>query len=254
MEGRRLSQLSQAGKTFVLRSFAEEMNSTLNRYGVINKFRVIYIGLKASGTLKMLQKRILGVFGDKYKDIGNADDVEERVAKYMKLFDVELLIIDEAQHLEGISKDKSKITDGLKALLDTGIVPIVMAGNEDSLDFFTQNDQLAARLGDAMELNPVAGNSNEQKVMMKSFCVNLGVAITAKSIFKHRTDFSTPRMIKGLRAASRGHVGRVMRIVGVAVEQAARRNADNVEPYDLANAVNTFAIPKGYCQTNPFLI
>lgn len=78
------------------------------------------------------------------------------------------------------------------------------------------------------------------------------MALVKQQITREPSGLDSAACLKGLIAASGGHVGRVMRIVEAATEHALTRDADHVEPYDLSHAVETFAMPQRYTAKNPF--
>lgn len=252
LDGRRLSEVSQAGKSRLLRHYADLMNGTILADGSINPYRVLYFELKGSQTLKMFCRMILQRLGDPHWDVGNADDVQERVRVFMRARGVELLIIDEIQHLVGDSQNKMDITDELKLFLDAGIVPVVCAGNEKSRAFFEKNDQLSARLGSPLELSPLRSKGSHEPRLFKTFCRDLDLAMRQFNVVREPSGLDGKAALKGLLDASGGHIGRVCRIVEVAVEHAALRDADHVELYDLWHAVETFAKPQRYTKVNRF--
>jgi hypothetical protein len=47
-------------------------------------------------------------------------------------------------------------------------------------------------------------------------------------------------------------MGLSARILQNSLETAIRRNADRIETYDVSKAIDTWAIPGGFCKTNPF--
>ena len=49
-------------------------------------------------------------------------------------------------------------------------------------------------------------------------------------------------------------VGRVSRLAQAALEIAIRRGAARLEPYDLAEAVDRWAIPQAFVESNPFRV
>ncbi|MBX9860506.1 MAG: ATP-binding protein [Sphingomonas sp.] len=252
LDGRRLSEVSQAGKSRMLRAYRDRMNAMPGPDGQPNPYRVLYVELKGAHTLKMLCRVLLRMLGDPHPEVGNAEDVQERVRRFIRTRGVELLIVDEVQHLNGHSNNKMDITDELKLFLDAGIVPVVFAGNEKSRAFFLRNDQLSARLGPALELSPLSATQAHERTLFKTFCRDLDDALVKHGIMRNRSGLDGAAALKGLLAASGGHVGRVCRIVEAAVEHAVMRQADFVELYDLSHAVDTFAIPQRYIKRNPF--
>lgn len=251
VEGRALVQDTGAGKTTILKMIADDANTKPGVDGKINPNRIIYIEMKVAGTLNMLCRRILKRVGDPHWNDGNADDVRERLEIAFAQMAVELLIVDEVQHLKGTSRDKLAIADELKGLLDAGIVPIVFAGTKKSEEFFQDNLELAGRLGASLDLAPMTTSTGDRR-MFREFCRDLDNAISKAGIFEQSVEIAIRENLTGLIRASGGHFGRVCRLVAVAVEHAVRREALFVEQYDLHAAVEAFALPNKYCSENPF--
>src|SRR3546814_20081983 len=83
---------------------------------------------------------------------------------------VELLVVDEIQHLRREGNDVNDVTDALKRWLDAGSVPLVLVGNMDSQPFFERNKQLCARLGTPLDLSPLAASKQRDAIHFKAFC------------------------------------------------------------------------------------
>lgn len=254
LPGLRFSQVSQAGKSFVLEKARNDiMRQTLLSTGSSNPYQVLYIGLEVRVTVKMMCSELLRKLGDPHSQKGNTDEIKLRTKEFMEYRGVELLIIDEVQHLANDTFHNADVTDEIKRFLDAGIVPVVMAGNEQSRRFFEQNTQLASRLGTPLELCPVDASEAGQLSDFKTFCADLDAAMVAARCTREPSGLAEPAQLAGLLMASGGHIGRVCRIVEAALEHAALRDADFVELYDLSFAVETFAIPQRYTSGNPFL-
>jgi len=250
LRGLRLSQVPQASKSKTVEEYIRRHNEGAALAGVpANPFAVMYLGLETSTTIKMLCKRLLKMLDDPHWNVGNADDLRIRMHEFMIARGVELLIVDEVQHLVKPSNDSTDVTDELKRFLDNGTVPLVLIGDEKSLPFFKRNDALAGRLGTPLELSPLG---RETAKLFKEFCHNLDLAMVAADVFPQSAKLSESRMLTGLIKASGGHVGRVCRIIEAAVEQAALRGADHVEPFDVSNAVESVAMVAGWVARNPF--
>lgn len=253
LPGLRLSQVSQAGKTKTLRHYIADLKARTQIAGdPINPHQVIYIGLKRRVTVKMLYQRLLSELGDPHPDKGNLETLVQRAEEFLLRLQVDLLIVDEVQHLANGRTDSSEVTDELKSFLDMGLVPVVFAGNEDSKAFFEDNSQLSARLGAPLELTPTDLSTAAEAEMFKKFCIDLDEAIAATGVVRQLSNFGAKEVLQGLLAASSGHVGRVCRLVGAALEHAARRDADYIEVYDLSHAVENLAIPSRWTARNQF--
>jgi len=148
LPGLRFSQVSQAGKSFVLEGYRNNvMSRMLAATGMSNPYQVLYLGLEVRITVRMLCCELLRKLGDPHCQQGNTDEIKLRMKEFMEHRGTELLIIDEAQHLNRVSEKNVDVTDELKRLMDAGIVPIVFAGDQTSRAFFERNPQLASRLG-----------------------------------------------------------------------------------------------------------
>jgi AAA domain len=255
MTGLRLSQVSQAGKSHVLRRYAEWLDErTMLATGTISPHQVLYVCLSVRITLKMLCVQLLRMLGCPHADKGNVDEVKQRTREFVEARGVELLIIDEVQHLKTDTIASVDVTDELKNFLELGIVPVVFAGNEESRPFFEANTQLASRLGTPLELSAVDTAQNKQLADFATFCVDLDEALVTAACTRRQSGFGDPLILDALLRASGGMLGRVCRIVESALEYASLRDADFVEAFDLSWAIDNFAIPQRYTSSNPFPI
>jgi hypothetical protein len=253
LPGLRLSQVSQAGKTKTLERYMSDLRARTQAHGGrLNPHQVVYLGLKRRITVKMLYQRLLTTLGDPHPDKGNLEILVQRAEEFLLKSGVELLIVDEVQHLANSRADSNQVTDELKSFLDQGLVPVVFAGNEDSRGFFEENIQLTARLGAPLELTPTDVSEAAEARMFKTFCKQLDEAIANSGVVARAAGFEHKEILGALLTASSGHIGRVCRIVGAALEHAARRDAEFIETYDLAYAVDHLAVPARWTARNPF--
>lgn len=253
LPGLRLSQESQAGKSRTLLQYKADLARRMAASGTpVNPYQVLYINLRVGVTLKMLCQQVLFQLGDPHWKSGNIEEITLRMEEFIRVRGVELLIVDEVQWLAKARKDCEVVTDQLKNFLNEGIVPLVLAGNEESRSLFEMNTQLASRLGVPLELSPLTTQEQATARAFKSFCVQLDSAMLDHGILSRRSKFGDGTILGGLMQASGGYVGRVCRIVEAALEHAIRRDAEFIEAYDLSYAVEHLAIPADYCAHNPF--
>lgn len=252
LPGLRLSQVSGAGKTKTLKQVRQRiMQSSILAHGQANPFQVLYINLEVRITAKILFVQLLRTLKDPDDAIGNIEEVKNRTDILMRERGVELLMVDEVQHLARDSRDKVDVTDELKRFLDLGICPVVFAGNEDSKSFFERNKQLASRLGTPLELSPVDAHDGDQLTNFKRFCRDLDAELVQLGIIEEPSGLVDGELLNGLLFSSGGHIGRVFRIIESAVEHALMRQATRLEAYDIDFAIENFAIPSGYVGHNP---
>lgn len=111
------------------------MSRTLLTTGANISYQVLYLGLGGARHRQDDVLPILQMLGDPHWGKGNTDEIKQRTREFMHARGVELLFVDEIQHLARESTDRTDVTDELKRLLDLGIVPVVLAGNEESSAF-----------------------------------------------------------------------------------------------------------------------
>jgi len=255
LSGRRLSQFSQAGKSKTMAQLKTELARERAVEGLPpNPYQVVIMELDRRLNLKGFYQEVLRKLDDDFWDDDvSAKVLENRIADFVRKLGVELLIADEVQHLRRKANDANEVTDRLKVFLDRGIVPLVLVGDEDSIEFFKANGKLAARLGDPLELAPLnpKGSGADAK-LFKKFCAALDEALIKSGIFTTSSMLTEETTLDALLAVSSGHVGRVARLLSIAVPAGVKRGAKCVEPYDLSKATREFAIGASWLVTDPF--
>jgi hypothetical protein len=133
----------------------------------------------------------------------------------------------------------------------------VFVGDEDSLVFFERNGKFAARLGDPLQLRPMQPLNDDAQgradaLAFKLFCDRFDIALRKARAMGKLAGLKNDALLDGLILASNGHVGRVARILQVAVPHAIWRGADTVEAYDLSHAVRSYAIKNKWIDHDPY--
>lgn len=287
--GRRLSQISQVGKSAIAERLIFELQQEAIAVGQEhNPYRVIHITIDPRMTLKMLYQEILNRLADDFADEpgngafrvsrkqaleikGRGSDnikiLEQRVEEWVDRLGVELIVVDEIQRLvtnpEGAIKngkdagtfltaDALDVTKKLQAFLDRGVVPMVFIGDETSLVFFELNSQFAARLSSPLELRPLDVGKTADRKRFFDFCVEYDRQIVAQNATAAPTCLAQPGILTALITASGGHIGRAARIIQVALPAALERGAVTLEAYDLSNAVRHYAMDLDWVDHDPF--
>lgn len=155
------------------------------------------------------------------------------------------------QHLYYRSGPKNDVADVLKGMLDAGVVPIVFLGTEDARALFGRNLQFNGRLLPPCDFEPLNINFKEDQRLFAGFVAKLEKAIIEQEVLKEASEFAAAGMLPPLFMVSKGMVGRVSRLFQVALEIAIRRGASRLEPFDLAVAIDRWAIPQNFIDHNP---
>lgn len=287
--GRRLSQFSQAGKSAVAERLIAELEEEAVAAGrESNKHRVVHITISSRMTLKMLFMAILNRLADDFLDepgnralaIGrkSAEDIrgkstdnvmvlEQRIEEWVRRLGVELIVIDEVQllvtkHTSNVADvrygrayltaDAFDVTKKFQSFIDRGVAPMLFIGDETSADFFRLNGQFAARLGTALELQPLDVSRTADRKQFMKFCADYDREVIRLGAVPIPTCLDQPAVLTALIRASGGHIGRAARIIQEALPAAVERGAATMEAYDLSNAVRDYAMDLGWVDQDPF--
>lgn len=212
---------------------------------------IVKVDLERGSTSKKLMTSILDRFGDPYASHGNELALKRRVFACFEHFGTELLIVDEVQHLNYRNGLKNDVTDTLKGMLDAGLVPMAFLGTEDAEQMFRRNLQLNGRLLAPCDIRPLDPKREDDRRNFSQFVARLEKVIVDEAILREQSDLAGAGILAALFEVSAGVVGRVSRLVQVALEFALRRGAHRLEPRDLADAVDQWAIEQNFISHNP---
>lgn len=250
-KGMRALAPSGSGKTAAAMAVIRQIHAKTPRSP--GRVPVVFITLERTATSKRLMISILDYFGDPYSSRGTEQALKLRVKACFERFQTVLLIIDEVQHLNYRNSERSDVTDSLKRLLDDGIVPIVFLGTDEAHDLFVRNPQLGGRMIAPCDFKPLDLRSSSDRALLAGYSTLLDRALVDSQILPEASNFQDPWILAGFHSVSNGVIGRTSRLVEIALEIALRRGATRIEGYDLALAVDRWAIPNGLTKSNPFL-
>lgn len=248
--GLRVLAPSNSGKTTAVESYIERAK----QLGPPAKGTIpfVKIDLEKSSTTKKLMASILIELGDAYAMSGNEQVLRVRAFNALKRFKVQILFVDEIQHLKFGGGVRAEVTDVLKLMLDMGIVPIVFLGTEDAEKIFKSNIQLSSRLLAPNDLKPLDPTIQSDRELFASFVRRLEAAVVSLEILPEQSDFQALGLLPGLFEASAGIVGRVSRLFEAALSLALYRGAHKLEPSDIALATETYGRDNLLLTHNPF--
>ncbi|MBW8303604.1 MAG: TniB family NTP-binding protein [Brevundimonas sp.] len=212
---------------------------------------VLKIDLERASTSKKLMMSILDKFGDPYVAHGNELALRRRAFACFERFGTELLIVDEVQHLNYRNGLKNDVTDTLKGMLDGGVVPMVFLGTGEADQMFKRNLQLNGRLLAPCDLLPLNNRNVDDRRLFAAFVARLELVIVEHDVLPEPSKLGEAGLLPALFEVSQGIVGRVSRLFQAALEIAIRRGATRLEAYDLALAVDRWAIPQSFVEGNP---
>jgi hypothetical protein len=215
---------------------------------------IVYVALDSASTSKRLMVQILHALGDPFAERGTEQSLRRRAIDYLRRLGVQLLIIDEVQHLNFRSSAKADVTDALKSFLDAGVTPIVFLGTDDARPMFESNLQLNGRLLAPLDMPKLEPSKSEDRDLFASFVWGLCEGIAERGILQRNQSLMEDGVLGALMEVSGGVIGRVARLFEVAIEIALRRGGDALEVADISLAVDRWALPQNFAKRNPFLL
>ncbi|WP_168371624.1 ATP-binding protein [Sphingomonas sp. Leaf198] len=261
MDGLCMGQQSQSAKS----STMERVKQTLMQEAIDageepNPFQTIIVGLDQKTSLKSVMQDVLIEMKDPDWDYGTEKQLKQRIKNFVPLLGVELIIIDECQHLgKGTKSDDDKagvvfsdVTDALKRLLDLKIAPIVLVGNEDAAVVFKRNQQLRVRLGLPLELPALRTALDPEAILLRDFITAFATQLKTSGAVAVEPNFTHETILDGIIEVAGGYVGRIARFLKNAAIHASARDAVTVEPYDLSCVTRGYAIDSKWITTDPF--
>ncbi|MDB5531494.1 MAG: hypothetical protein JWR51_4597 [Devosia sp.] len=226
---------------------------------------VLHVTLSPKATPKSLASDILRRLGDKRCDSGNTGGLLARVYSMLEDEHVELVILDEIQHLAsgtvkkpgGTAKkmhlvETTEVTDTLKTMMIRGLVPMVFVGIPEAREHLSVDIQLTNREMNRINFLPLDWSDSSDRETFRRYCGLAGLMIKKHGLMPDDTNFLDGDIPEKLWVSSGGCIGLVSRIAEEATIHAAARGAKRVEYDDLELAIDTRALPNNYCTYNAF--
>ncbi len=239
---------SYSGKTTSLKAYAARANC-----GVKNG-PVLYVALEGDTTPKALFVMIARALGDLLAEKGTYLDIQRRVYEACRERKIELIIVDEINHLVMQDTEKAawKVTETLKRMLEDGVAPMVLAGMERAEKLFTTNDQLNNRLRQPFSYDPLDPNIDGDLAYATKFLRQLDKAMVAACVCEMPSGLGEHALPWAILKAGNGYIGRAKNIIERALELSMLEGSPCIALPHLHQAVETWAIGLDFVAANVF--
>jgi len=213
---------------------------------------VVIATLDTTGTAKSVPMSILAALGSPRPDVGSEPRLWFRAKADLRDSAVEMLILDEIDRATRRPMMSAHIAGSLRDLADEGIVPVAYLGTEAARSLFRNCADLDERLDAPVTLNPLDLLLEEDLEIFTVLVRGFDERMVADGILRRKSGLDDKTTVRLLGEASSGILRRLARIIETAMIAVVRRNGAAIEPADLADAVDAWAIPKGHIAYNPF--
>jgi hypothetical protein len=178
---------------------------------------VLYVSVPEVANLKDFYSEILVCLGEE-NPRGTVSSMRPRLVKAIKNAGVELIVIDELQHLVDTENDRVKrnVANAIKRLLDVLKLPMVLAGMDESKRIFGPSLETKRRTDWCFDIRPYDRRSDEDSNAFNQFLVQYDAALVERGCFKKLSCLSDPTRAARIHYAARGAVGHVGRLIKAA--------------------------------------
>lgn len=230
---------------------AEHFAEIANAGATDGKKPVTYITLGSGGGPHSMYRAILKANGEGFPATKDLEVLRERACEVLKSAGTELIIVDEAH--EGINGSifGPSLTAELKALLNEGIVGIVLLGTEKAEELIAKNEEFQMRTLAPCRLGALEWSDPEDQTLWIGFLAALDEEMQRLKLVSEPSGLAEPKLAKALCEACSGVIGQLMKVVLHALRIAIHDDRDFVAIGDLAAAVDDWSMALRLVEHNP---
>ncbi|EAW36767.1 ATP-binding protein [Lyngbya sp. PCC 8106] len=229
-----------AGKTTLRKAYEQQEKYTRKITDEGTKIYIVSAGISACGTILGTAGKLLKALGDPAHEKGTRDKMTTRICKYIKDCEVELIILDELNHL--IDRENRKllktIADWLKEIISETNTPVVALGLPTARQVLDPevNAQLCRRFKKQVHLRNFSWFSPKGKDKDgEEFRMLLSI-IEEKFPLEDTLDLLNERMAMRLFYATEGNMSHIMSLLKEALKMSLRQNQTQLQLETLAAA------------------
>jgi type II secretory pathway predicted ATPase ExeA len=243
-----LSGRTGVGKTTLLEGYRDRYNRYVkDGYTIVP---VLYNKVPVGATPKSVASSLLRSLGDPAYDKGTENSQTARLLHFIKKCQVEMIIIDEFQHL--IDRETkhvlNKASDWVKSFCDDAGIPIILCGMPESHKIFDHNDQLDRRFTEKIEMLRFNYLTKEDQIEFRAFLKSIDEQLP----FYNPSYLASKKMSDKIYYATNGVPYYVNKILLEATTLAAKSGNDFIDENHLYEAFNMIKISSRPFVKNPF--
>lgn len=240
---------SGAGKSSVLEEYSRYFPIT--EESEFRRIPVLRVEIKSSPTVRSVAEDILKAMGVPMAYRGTVNEKTDRVISSLQKLRVELLMLDEVQHLLGATKrsfGSNNETEWLKTLLNLIEIPVVLAGLPYGQALLHTNEQLRRRLDGICKLEPFTVEDEDAAADFAGVVSWFDAEIhDGHPIGLHEGD-----MLYRLYYATNGLIGYLSKLLIGAMEIRLEHGQKRVENWMLEQSFSQNLWTEGVGALNPF--
>ena len=239
---------SGAGKSQILRYFAAQY-PRIKQEG-FDEVPVLYVQMPVKATPKAVCEQILQELDTPLGKTGSLAELQQRVLKLLRGTKVQVMILDEFNHLIDAKTDKVQgdAANFVKALLNGCACPIVIAGVPETDGILTRVSQLRRRSMGRIDLKGFSWNNEADRKVFRAILLQFDKALP----FPVRANLHEETMAQRILYATEGLLGSVAQLLIVAATIATMKQQDRLTNDCLAEAFDEVRMLDANMKLNPF--
>jgi len=230
-----LEGVTGAGKSTLVKAYAANFPPYEAEDG--SRIPVFYAETPSPVTVKGFSSHLLSELGDPAAHRGTLQNMNARLIHYLRVCEVQLVILDDFQHLIDSETNKilAKVSDWLKVLIKETGIPFLVIGIEDSVErILRANSQLSRLFAVRETLHPFSLGSENEARDFQRFLEYAEKAVKVPIEY----DLSLDEFLARMYFATEGVVANIMNLLRFAALLANKQDEDAITLHLLDQAFN----------------
>lgn len=236
---------SGSGKTSCLKRFAGKYPDRHEELRDVHP--ILFVDVPSTCTVKNLAEEILIQLNDPPTSMGTLGHYTARVHHQMRMQGVQMLILDECQHLVQGNATAKQVANWVKHLLNERVATVVLSGTPEMLAVLEASKELKRRCLGIVTLNPLDWNNPFDFKMFHTFLANYEKQLP----FPAPSCLTAPAMALRFYSYSKGVIGVVVQVIIKATIIALHRGKERLDDEVLLQASDSLLVPSER-PNNPF--
>jgi Bacterial TniB protein len=212
---------------------------------------VLYVPVPTPATLRSVSEAILTAIGDPNPSRGMQPERDRRISKLVRGCGVEMMIFDEAQHLQerGQSYTQYKAADWLKVQLDELNIPVAFVGLPNFAQLLQVNEQLRRRFSRRRNLQ----FCDDQQGSIQTACLQMYISLgSTTKLTLSNAPYTWEELGERLYRACDGRVGYIKKLLTAAMRICTRQESNEINVKTLEAAFTEDVWQEAVGALNPF--
>jgi hypothetical protein len=238
--------LPQSGKTTILRSIANELNTSAAQ--AAGQLPALLVTLDEEVTRKQLAQNILEALEDhgflsgptqRRREGKTETELLRKVRLHLRAIRCRILMLDEFHQIR--HRDSKRVAysvgESIKRMLNAGICPVLVCGLQEARLPFDANPQLSKRSLEPITLEKLNALHSQDAELFMCFLEDYLTELEVRGIVRCATDLLAGTVPAGILLVTDGVLGDACNFIKHAIDEATWAGRDRIARVDLSTVV-----------------